>query len=87
MRVEKLDSIYDDDKMALYKDILDVYFYDTAPKIHKHGLDAIFSFAEGDELMGMQMGMKRFTKVAGVNVVAARRNIADHLVEANKYNL
>jgi len=37
--------------------------------------------------MGMLMGMKRFTKVAGVNVVVARRKIADHLIDANKYNL
>jgi len=87
LRVEKLDSMFDEDKSALYKEILDVYFYDTAPKIHKCGLDAIYSFAEGDELMGMQMGMKRFTKVAGVNVVAARRKIANHLIESEKYSL
>jgi hypothetical protein len=37
--------------------------------------------------MGMLMGMKRFTKVAGLNIVAARRKIADHMIEDNKYNL
>ena len=37
--------------------------------------DAINSFAEGNEKMGMLMGMKRFTKVDGVNVIAARRKM------------
>jgi len=87
LRVEKLSGMYDEEKLAIYKDMLDVFFYDTAPRIHKIGLDAINSFATGDELMGMTMGMKRFTKIAAVNVVAARRKIADHLIEANKYNL
>jgi len=35
--------------------------------------------------MGMLMGMKRFTKVDGVNVIAARRKIADKIIDANKY--
>ncbi len=87
MRVEKLSGMYDEEKLSLYKDMLDIFFYDTAPKIHKFGLDAINSFGEGDELMGMTMGMKRFTKVDAVNVVAARRRIAGKLVEDNKYDL
>jgi len=87
LRVEKLSSMYDEEKLSIYKDMLDVFFYDVAPKIHKFGNDAVNSFAEGDEHMGMLMGMKRFTKIAGVNVVAARRKIADQMIDANKYNL
>jgi alkylation response protein AidB-like acyl-CoA dehydrogenase len=87
LRVEKLSSMYDEEKLSIYKDMLDVFFYDVAPKMHKFGIDAVNSFAEGDEHMGMLMGMKRFTKVAAVNVVAARRKIADRMIEANKYNL
>ncbi len=86
LRVEKLSTMYDETKLSLYKDILDVYVYDTASRINKIGVDAVNSFAEGDEQAGMLMGMKRFTKTAPVNVVAARRRIADHLIEANKYN-
>ncbi len=86
LRVEKMATMYDDKKLALYKDILDVFVYDTATRINKFGVDAVNSFAEGDEQAGMLMGMKRFTKVAPVNVVAARRRIADHLIEANQYN-
>jgi len=86
LRVEKLSTMYDETKLSLYKDILDVYVYDSASRINKIGVDAVNSFAEGDEQAGMLMGMKRFTKTAPVNVVAARRRIADHLIEANKYN-
>ena len=87
LRVEKLETIYDEEKQKMYKDMLDIFFYDTAPKIHKAGIDAVNSFASGDEHMGMLMGMKRFTKIQGVNTVLARRKIADHMIEANKYNL
>ncbi len=86
LRVEKLSKMYDENKIGLYKDMLDVFVYDAAFKINKEGVDAVNTFAEGDEKMAMLMGMKRFTKVAGVNVVAARRRIADKLIEDNKYN-
>jgi len=35
----------------------------------------------------MQMGIKRFTKTAGINVVEKRRNIANHMISSNTYNL
>ncbi len=85
LRVEKLQNINGEDKAELYKTMLDVYIYDTAAAIKKFGDDALNSFAEGNEKMGMLMGMKRFTKVDGVNVIAARRKIADKVIDANKY--
>ena len=85
LRVEKLEHMKDADKVELQKLMLDVYVYDAAAKIKKFGDDAVNSFAEGNEKMGMLTGMKRFTKVDGVNVIAARRKIADKLIEENKY--
>ncbi len=85
LRVEKLEHLRGADKADLYKAMLDVYVYDAAAKIKKLGDDAIHSFAEGNEKMGMLMGMKRFTKVDGVNVVKLRRSIADKIIEENKY--
>jgi len=73
--------------LAIYKDILDVFMFDNAHRINKIGIDAINSFAEGDEQKAMLMGMKRFTKVKSVNVVKARRNIADKIIEDNLYKL
>jgi alkylation response protein AidB-like acyl-CoA dehydrogenase len=85
LRVEKLATMYDEDKLAIYKDILDVFMYDTASRINKIGVDAVNSFATGDEQAGMLMGMKRFTKIAPVNVVEARRRIAAKVIEDNEY--
>ncbi len=86
LRIEKLNGKYDEEKMKLYKSMLDVFMYDTASRINKIGVDAVNSFAEGDERQAMLMGMKRFTKVNPVNVKDARRMIADKLIEDNRYN-
>jgi alkylation response protein AidB-like acyl-CoA dehydrogenase len=86
LRIEKLNGMYDEEKMKLYKNMLDVFIYDTASRINKIGVDAVNSFADGDERQAMLMGMKRFTKVNPVNVRDARRMIADKLIEDNRYN-
>ncbi len=59
--------------------------YDTADRINKAGKDALNSFAEGDELRMMQMGLKRFTKTGAFNPREARQLIAQNMIEANKY--
>lgn len=65
--------------------IVKTLFYDTADKINKAGKDAVNSFAEGDELRMMMMGLKRFTKTQPFNVKEARQLIAQKLIEANGY--
>jgi len=86
LRIEKLSKMYDENKIGIYKDILNVHITDMAAKINKFGVDLVNYFAKGDEKQGMLMGMKRFTKVASVDVVSARRRIADKLIEDNQYN-
>lgn len=61
------------------------FVFDAADRIHKYGKDAIHSFAEGDELRMMMMGMKRFTKTAPFNPKEARQLIAQKIIEANQY--
>jgi len=85
LRTEKLSEILSEDKLALYKDMTDVFFYDVAGKINKSGVDAVNAFASGDEQQAMLMGMKRFTKASNLNSIAARRRIADHMIEKNQY--
>lgn len=65
--------------------IVKTLFYDTAEKINKSGKDAVNSFAEGDELRMMMMGLKRFTKTQPHNVKEARQMIAQAVIEANAY--
>jgi len=85
LRTQKMESMKGEEAVKLQKDMLDVFVSDAASKISKLGNDLINSFADGDEQTAMLMGIKRFTKVASVNVFDARRRIADKIVEENKY--
>ena len=51
----------------------------------KNGQDALVSFAEGDLLRIMLMGMKRFTSYTPTNVKKDRQLIATTVSEAGKY--
>jgi alkylation response protein AidB-like acyl-CoA dehydrogenase len=86
LRIQKLESKKGADQVAIYKDILDVFVYDAAYRIRKHGMDAINSFVEGDEHCKILNAVNYYTTVAPVNVKLARRRIADKLIEDNKYN-
>ncbi|MFN4285444.1 MAG: acyl-CoA dehydrogenase family protein [Lacibacter sp.] len=68
-------------------DMMRIYLYDAADRIHKFGKDAINAFAEGDEHRFMLLGLKRFTKVEPFNSKAARRRIVAHLRATGKYPL
>ena len=85
LRVEKLTNSEKNVKISEQIDILDVYLYDAADKLNKFGKDALNSFAEGDELRMMLMGLKRFTKQQPLNIKEARRRIAAHLIEKGEY--
>ncbi|OFZ00363.1 MAG: acyl-CoA dehydrogenase [Bacteroidetes bacterium RIFCSPLOWO2_12_FULL_31_6] len=85
LRVEKLTNSKNKAKISEQIDIMNVYLYDAADLINKFGKDALNSFAEGDELRMMLMGLKRFTKQNPFNVKNARRRIADHLIAESKY--
>lgn len=65
--------------------ITQVLIYDVADRIFKNGKDALVSFAEGDEYTMMMMGLKRFTKVAPVNIKEMRRTIADKAIQEKRY--
>lgn len=87
LRVMKLNERLDLAATSLQEDIMKTYLYDAADRINKNGKDALNAFAEGDELRMMHIGLKRFTKMDPFNTKAARRRIADKMVEEKKYRL
>ena len=87
MRVMKLASLKGDAAVAIQNDIMRTYLYDAADRINKAGKDALNSFAEGDELRMMHIGLKRFTKVEPFNTKDARRRISDRLLADNGYKI
>ncbi len=85
LRVEKTISIKGEEAMSLQKDIALAYLHEAVEKINNAGRSAITSFAEGDELRVMLMGLKRFTKIEPMNLKDARRRVADAMIAEGKY--
>jgi len=85
LRVEKLVSMKGEEACKEQLDVLRVFLYDAADRLSKSGMDAINSFAQGDEQRMLLMGLKRFTKVEPLNVKESRRRIAAKLISENKY--
>lgn len=85
LRVEKLHATKSEQDSAVYLDMLRVYMFDAADKIHFSGKQAINSFADGDELRMMLMGLRRFTKTEPFNAKEARRRVAQVLISENRY--
>jgi alkylation response protein AidB-like acyl-CoA dehydrogenase len=87
LRLEKLTALNGEAATSIQADIVKTYIYDAADAINKAGKDALNSFAEGDELRMMNIGLKRFTKVDAFNTKDARRRICAQLVADNGYKL
>jgi alkylation response protein AidB-like acyl-CoA dehydrogenase len=85
LRLEKLAGIKGEVAVSLQKDMTMVYLQEAVLKCNASGREAISSFAEGDELRVMLMGLKRFTKIDPINTKEARRRVADALLAENKY--
>ncbi len=87
LRIEKLEAMKGTEAVALYKDMLDVFMNDANARIRAWGLDAVYSTLEGEEADNLATAVKTLCCERGVNVKAARRRIADKLIEENCYKL
>ena len=85
LRVMKLVAQRGEQAMADQVDMMRTYLYDAADRVNKSGKDAINGFADGDEGRMILMGLKRFTKADPFNSKAARRRIADRMIEEGRY--
>lgn len=85
LRTQKMIAVKGEEACALEIDVTKTFFSDSLERIHLSGKHAVCAFAEGDELRMMLLGIKRFTKYAPFNTVAARRNIAAKLLETGAY--
>ena len=85
LRTQKLATMKSEAELQPYIDMTQTYVSDSLERINIHGKHAISSFAEGDELKLLTLGLKRFTKFDLVNTAKLRRNIANRMIEANGY--
>ena len=74
-----------EDTVAREMKMMNAYCYEVTERLHLAGKEALPAFASGDELKGMLMGLKRFTKTEPFNTTAARQAIAQKLIDENEY--
>lgn len=85
LRVEKLIAQRGEKACEIEKEMAIIYLHGAIEKAASAGKAAITSFAEGDELRLMLLGLKRFTKIDTYNLKNARRKVADYVIEKGKY--
>lgn len=85
LRVEKLVKLRGEEACTGQLDMMRIYLYQTVDKVSVAGKEALYSFAEGDELRMMLVGLRRFTKLEPFNIKETRQRVAKQLIEANKY--
>lgn len=85
LRVEKLIGQRGEKACEIEKEMAIIYLHDAIEKAASAGKQAIYAFAEGDELRLMLLGLKRFTKIDPYNLKKARRKVADYVIEKGKY--
>ena len=85
LRTEKLVSMRGEEACAGQLNMMRIYFVEAVDAVAKAGKEALWAFAEGDELRMMLVGLRRFTKMEPFNVKAARQEVAQQLIAANKY--
>jgi len=85
LRVQKLVATNGEEACALQIDMTSTYINDMVDRLNVNGRNAINAMCEGDEQRMLLMGLKRFSKMAPVNTIAARRRIAKAMIDANKY--
>jgi alkylation response protein AidB-like acyl-CoA dehydrogenase len=85
LRVEKLAGEKGEEAVQGQMNMMRVYLYDTVEKVTASGKEALYSFAEGDELRMMLVGLRRFTKMEPFNIKDVRQQVARQLIEANRY--
>lgn len=86
LRTEKLASLNPEADLSVQKEMMKVAIYNAAQIIENSGKEALYGFAEGDELRMMIMGLKRFCKMEPFNVKESRRMVAARIIEKNEYS-
>lgn len=81
LRVEKLIALRGEKACEIEIAMALIYLNHAMEVAARAGREAVSSFAEGDELRMMLLGLKRFLKTDPYNLKNARRKVADHLIE------
>lgn len=87
LRTEKLVGAKGEDDAATPVDITRVYASDAADRIEHSAKQVVAALATGEDLDRLLDGVRRLTRHATYNTVAARRRISDAILRAGRYYL
>jgi hypothetical protein len=76
-----------DAKSALHVAATRVYINDSFPKVDLMAKQILAAVAEGEELRTQLMGLKKLARYTPSNTIELRREIADSIISAGRYNL
>src|SRR5215813_9265425 len=85
LRTQKLASREGEAAARHYVEMTRVFCNDAIERITIHGRSTLSGMAEGDELRTLLAALRRFTKMTPINTIAARQQIANAMIEANRY--
>lgn len=85
LRIQKLEGIKGSAAVEIYKDILDVFLFDTADSIRKNAIDSFNAYTVEAENAKLRIAAEKLSFVPSCNTKAARRRIADKLIGDNTY--
>ena len=86
LRTEKLVGRKGADTCQMQLDLTNTFLHDTADSIYTSGKQAVSAFAEGDMYKNLLGAIKGFTRAEAYNTKAARRRIADEMINKGKYS-
>ena len=85
LRAEKVSSRKESVSREVIAEIARVAVHDAVLKNSISAREALYGFAEGDDLRLMNLGLKRYGKTAPFNLKEARRKISGYVIERNRY--
>ncbi|HUK89569.1 MAG TPA: acyl-CoA dehydrogenase family protein [Blastocatellia bacterium] len=87
LRTEKLIRGRGEAACANQIDATKIFTNDALARIEANAKKALAAMTEGDELRTMLAVLRRLTRFTPVNTIAARRRVADAMIEAGRYCL
>jgi len=85
LRVKKLESFKNEKQFVVYKDILNVFLFDSANIVRRQATEAVFSFVDEAEHDKYMNAVQYYTTLKPFNVKESSQRIADKLIDDNRY--
>jgi alkylation response protein AidB-like acyl-CoA dehydrogenase len=85
VKTKRIKNTIGEEAASIQIDVCQLFILEAVKKIKNSAEEALWSFAEGDDLKMMSLALKRFTKIDSFNVKETRRRVAQKLIVAGSY--